>query len=448
MKKLFCMLFVIGVLIPSYASAGYYGSWKIDDTVTIVADTHLASTGAVTDADSVPAYRVYEDKTVETAILTGSMSKHDDSNTTGHYSVELTLSAANGFEKGKSYHILVTAAVSSKTGAISHWFQIEAEVDANSGCAGGSITDCNIVSIGGSTTSATDFKDLIDNCYIPSTNSISLVDTTTTNTDMRGTDSASTFDPTTENVTVGTIVATVKNDINAEVDTAFSDYDPPTQTELLAAHSTTDNLLGTIEDHIINTGNTDWATFGGSSVIDANIVSIGGSGQSATDLKDFADAGYDPATNKVQGVVLVDTTTTNTDMVTMIDANVVSIGGSTQSATDFKDMVDNSYIPSTNVLNVDVKRIDGELDAADLLELSASIIVSGQASAGTLSTTQMTTNLTESTDDHYIGRIICWETGVLAGQCTDITDYTGATKLFTYTAVTEPPAAGNKFTIH
>lgn len=36
--------------------------------------------------------------------------------------------------------------------------------------------------------------------------------------------------------------------------------------------------------------------------------------QSVTDLKDFADAGYDPATNKVQGVVLVDTTTTNTDM--------------------------------------------------------------------------------------------------------------------------------------
>lgn len=39
-----------------------------------------------------------------------------------------------------------------------------------------------------------------------------------------------------------------------------------------------------------------------------------GDTQSATDLKDFADAGYDPDTNKVQGVVLVDTTTTNTDM--------------------------------------------------------------------------------------------------------------------------------------
>lgn len=45
-----------------------------------------------------------------------------------------------------------------------------------------------------------------------------------------------------------------------------------------------------------------------------NLTQIGGSAQSATDAKDFFDTGYDPATNKVQGVVLVDTTTTNTDM--------------------------------------------------------------------------------------------------------------------------------------
>lgn len=46
----------------------------------------------------------------------------------------------------------------------------------------------------------------------------------------------------------------------------------------------------------------------------ADLKEMLGVGQSVTDLKDFADDGYDPATNKVQGVVLVDTTTTNTDM--------------------------------------------------------------------------------------------------------------------------------------
>lgn len=45
-----------------------------------------------------------------------------------------------------------------------------------------------------------------------------------------------------------------------------------------------------------------------------DVGGLGGDTQSMTDLKDFADAGYDPATNKVQGVVLVDECTENTDM--------------------------------------------------------------------------------------------------------------------------------------
>lgn len=45
---------------------------------------------------------------------------------------------------------------------------------------------------------------------------------------------------------------------------------------------------------------------------EANVTKLGGVVQSLTDLKDFADDGYDPATNKVQGVVLVDTLTTYT----------------------------------------------------------------------------------------------------------------------------------------
>jgi len=48
--------------------------------------------------------------------------------------------------------------------------------------------------------------------------------------------------------------------------------------------------------------------------LQTDLLQMGGVAQSATDLKDFADAGYDPATDKVTGVKLVDTTTTNTDM--------------------------------------------------------------------------------------------------------------------------------------
>lgn len=50
----------------------------------------------------------------------------------------------------------------------------------------------------------------------------------------------------------------------------------------------------------------------GTDLLQVDLTQILGVAQSATDLKDFADDGYDPATNKVQGVVLTDTLTTYT----------------------------------------------------------------------------------------------------------------------------------------
>lgn len=50
----------------------------------------------------------------------------------------------------------------------------------------------------------------------------------------------------------------------------------------------------------------------GTDLLQVDLTQIGGDAQSATDLKDFADSGYDPTTNKVQGVVLTDTVTTYT----------------------------------------------------------------------------------------------------------------------------------------
>jgi len=98
-------------------------------------------------------------------------------------------------------------------------------------------------------------------------------------------------------------------------------------------------------------------------------------------------------------------------------------------------------------IKADALAVNGNTSAAAQLAKSAATIVSGAAIAGTLSTTQMTTDLTEATDDHYNGRIIIWTSGVLINQATDITDYTGATKLFTYTAVTEAPSAGDTFIV-
>ncbi len=54
--------------------------------------------------------------------------------------------------------------------------------------------------------------------------------------------------------------------------------------------------------------------------------------QSVADLKDFADAGYDPGTSKVQGVVLVDTTAVNTDVRGTDNAALASVVGTLADA--------------------------------------------------------------------------------------------------------------------
>ncbi len=98
-------------------------------------------------------------------------------------------------------------------------------------------------------------------------------------------------------------------------------------------------------------------------------------------------------------------------------------------------------------IKADVLAVNVSTAAAASLAKSAASIVRAAAVAGTLSTTQMTTDLTEVTDDHYNGRVIIWTSGVLLDQATAITDYTGATKMLAYTAITEAPTAGDTFII-
>ncbi len=99
------------------------GPFYIDDLLTFTVNTHDVATGAGTDADAVPSYRIYEDET-GTAILTGNTAKLDDANTVGFYSEQITLSAANGFEVGKSYSIYVAATVDSIAATQSYNFKV------------------------------------------------------------------------------------------------------------------------------------------------------------------------------------------------------------------------------------------------------------------------------------------------------------------------------------
>jgi len=148
----------------------YLGSFIIDDTCTLYCNSHTPSTGAAVDADAVPGYRIYEDET-GTPILTGSYALLDDTNTVGFYSEQITLSAANGFEAGKSYSVRTTIVVGGVTGIQLDRLQIGARVDTRM--------------LAGTIQSATDLKDFADDGYDPSTNKVQgvvLTDTLTTYT--------------------------------------------------------------------------------------------------------------------------------------------------------------------------------------------------------------------------------------------------------------------------
>lgn len=66
---------------------------------------------------------------------------------------------------------------------------------------------------------------------------------------------------------------------------------------------------------------------------DANVTKIGGDAQSMTDLKDFADTGYDPATHKVEGVKLADLITAYTGNTAQTGDSYARIGATGSGLT-------------------------------------------------------------------------------------------------------------------
>lgn len=141
------------------------------------------------------------------------------------------------------------------------------------------------------------------------------------------------------NVMGGTLTSLTTEDI-----TTLGTYQAPTS----AAHirikelSASDPCKGVYEVHfhntqLVNTGKRLWlylsAAGAASQPLEVDLIPyMDLDAQSADDIKDFADAGYDPATNKVQGVVLTDTVTTYTgntpqtgDVYALVDTEIAAI---------------------------------------------------------------------------------------------------------------------------
>ena len=104
------------------------------------------------------------------------------------------------------------------------------------------------------------------------------------------------------------------------------------------------------------------------------------------------------------------------------------------------------------ISSVDIGSINGSTVAVENLSLSAEEYVIGEAVAGTLSTSQMTTNLTADVSNVYARRVMVFTSGDLAGFAVLITAFnpTGAKLTFIgYNNQTLPsaPSVGDAFLI-
>jgi hypothetical protein len=105
-------------------------------------------------------------------------------------------------------------------------------------------------------------------------------------------------------------------------------------------------------------------------------------------------------------------------------------------------------LTSMSGFTVDVGKINGVAAAAIQLSISAQTIVSGLAQTGTLTVAQMTTNLPSAVSKFYVGRVVYFTSGSLAGQVAAVADYDGTTKKITFfSSLTSAPANGDGFVL-
>lgn len=95
---------------------------RIGDNLVFGICTHDPTDGVLTDADSDPIYRVYEDESA-TPVKTGTLGKLDDANTTGFYTELLLCSTVNGFKPSRTYTVYIEATVDGDTGGMCYAFR-------------------------------------------------------------------------------------------------------------------------------------------------------------------------------------------------------------------------------------------------------------------------------------------------------------------------------------
>lgn len=180
-----------------------------------------------------------------------------------------------------------------------------------------------------------------------------------------------------------------------------------------------------------------------------------GAADSAKIIKAAAGAGVSIAGNTwahvTDGVYNLSLTASDTDtlgpLLALVRDDSVCRGPVTQQFVVLPAEVYDSLVAGTDLLQVDAQQIDGDATAATNIAKAANTMVPFVVQASS-TTSVVNTDLTEGTDDHYIGRTVAFITGALAGQSAPIADYNGTSKALTVETMTEAPAAADLAVIY
>ena len=154
---------------------------------------------------------------------------------------------------------------------------------------------------------------------------------------------------------LGGMSTAMKDEVNTEVDTALSDYDAPTKAEMDAAHgllateAKQDIIDGIVDSILVDTNELqsnqgNWVTATGFSTHSASDVWTNGTRTLSSSANIISDSGLiNVSAGIIDRVTLVDTTTTNTDMV-----DISSLA--TSSAVATVDSIVDTILTDTNDL--------------------------------------------------------------------------------------------------
>ena len=321
------------------------------------------------------------------------------------------------------------------------------------------------------------------------------------------------FDPASDTVIVGTnndksgyTISGTKQTLDSLNDVAATDI------VSAGAITTLNGAVVNVDLVDVTTTNTDMVSVAGLSTFDASTDQVVASNMRGTDnafLASSAPTNFGllsiNSSGHVARVTLVDTTTTNTDMVDVsslatsadlatvdgnvdaiklktdqltftvsnqVDSNALTGGGGDDAATIY------SYFTASNredVFHADVSALSTSAEITALNDISVNdvwdaslsnhnvggstgkalrqikegvISIDGSVNDTSATTTGFISNLSETTDGYYHDKVIVFVSGSLLGQARHIETYTGSTKSITVSqAFTSAPSNGDEFLI-